>query len=83
MHPTFTLYIQKVFGHLMVLWIRSWVHPYTVTPVKVGPRYRKIGVRLSGNDAMMSLLRLFSTAVCILLSQLYMYKVFEHLRCCG
>jgi hypothetical protein len=36
-HPTFSFYVYKVFGHLKMLWIRSWVQPYNVTPVKVGP----------------------------------------------
>ena len=68
-----------MFGHLKMLWIRFWVQSYTVTPVKVGPRFWKIGVRLCGKDAMMSLLRLFSTTVCIKLSH-YMHKVFGLLK---
>jgi hypothetical protein len=73
--PLSQLYVHKVFEHLKMLWIRSWVHPYTVTLVKMGPRFRKIWVSLSENDAMMSLLRLFSTAHFIILSQ-YTYTKF-------
>jgi hypothetical protein len=26
-----------------MLWMGIWVHPYTVTPVRVGVKFRKIG----------------------------------------
>ncbi len=81
--PLLQLYIHKVFEHLQMLWIRSWVHPYTVTLVKVGPRFRKICVRLCENVAMMSLLRPFGPTVCIPLLHCTYIKCLGTLRCCG
>ncbi len=31
-----------------MLWMGIWVHPYTVLPVQVGPKFWKIWVRLLG-----------------------------------
>jgi hypothetical protein len=58
LHPTFTIYIYKVFEHLKMLWKSSLMWPYTDTPADGGPRFWEFGVRLSGHDAMMSWLRL-------------------------
>ena len=79
LHPTFTLYIYKVFEHLKMLWIGSWMRPCTDTSAEGGPRFWEIGVSLSEYDAMMSWLRLVSPADFIPLSH-YIYKVFEHLK---
>ncbi len=79
----FTIYTHKVFCHLKMLWIRSWVQSYTSTLMTVAADLGKNGVRLSGNDAMMSLLRLLSTTSCSTFSH-YMYiKCLSTLRCCG
>jgi hypothetical protein len=43
-----------------MLWMGIWVHPYTVTPVRVGVDFRKIGVWRSLSDAVVSWLRLCS-----------------------
>ena len=40
-----------------------WVHPYTVTSVRVGVDFRKIGVWLSLSDVVVSWLRLRSVPV--------------------
>jgi hypothetical protein len=33
-HPTSISYVYKVFHHFdMLLWMDTWVHPYTVRPV--------------------------------------------------
>ncbi len=47
-------YIYKVFEHLKILWISSRMQPYDDTMADGGSRFWVIGVRLSGNDAMMS-----------------------------
>ncbi len=52
-HPTLLLtsifYVLKVFEHLHMLWMGMWVHPYTLTPVHVGPNFGNMGVRVSPN----------------------------------
>ncbi len=78
-----SLYMYKVFEHLKMLWISSWIWPYTDTPANGGPRFWEIGVRLSGYDAMMSWLRLISPADCIPLSHHIYIKCLSTLRCCG
>jgi len=51
LHPTSILDVYKVFKkHLHMLWMGTWVHPYTVIPVQVGVKCLKIGVRQSPND---------------------------------
>jgi hypothetical protein len=47
-HPTLYLStsildVLKVFGHLLMVWMGIWVHPYTVTPVQVGAKFWKFG----------------------------------------
>ncbi len=66
-----------------MLWIGSWIRPYTDTPAEGGPRFWEIGVTLSGYDAMMSQFRLLSTADCIPLSHYIYIKYLSTLRCCG
>jgi hypothetical protein len=84
LHPTFTLCMYKVFEHLKMLWINSWMQPYNDTPAEGGPRFWEIGVTLSGYDAMMSWLRLLSPTDCILLSHYIYIKCLSTLRrCCG
>ena len=83
LHLTFTLYIYKVFEHLKMLWIGSWMRPYTDTPAEGGPRNWEIGVSLSEYNAMMSWLRLVSPADCIPLSHYIYIKCLSTLRCCG
>ncbi len=52
-HPTLLLtsisHVLKVFEHLHMLWMGMWVHPYTLTPVHVGPNFGNMGVRVSSN----------------------------------
>jgi hypothetical protein len=43
--------VLKVFEHLPMLWMRLWVHPYTVTPVPVGGEFAKLVVRQSPNNS--------------------------------
>ena len=45
LHPTSILVLEvyKVFEHLEMLWMGIWVHPYTVTPIRVGVNFRKTG----------------------------------------
>ena len=43
LHPTSILDVYKVFEHLEMLWMGIWVHPYTVTPIRVGVNFRKTG----------------------------------------
>ncbi len=76
-------YIYKVFDHLKILWISTWIQPNNDTPAEGWPRFWEIGVTLSGYDAMMSWLRLFSTADCIPLSHYIHIKCLSTLRCCG
>ena len=58
--------IYKVF-ELLVCCLKSiWLHPYTVTPAKLPP---DLGSQLqlrSGNDAMISCLRLISISDCFI-----------------
>ncbi len=82
LHPTFTLYINKVFKHLKMLWISPWTQPYNDTLADGGPRFWEIGVRLSGYDVVMSWLRLLSPTDCIPLSHYIYIKCFSTLRCC-
>ena len=42
-----------------------WVHPYTVTPVRVGVDFRKIGAWLNPSDVVKSWLRLQKASECI------------------
>jgi hypothetical protein len=74
LHPIFTSYIYKVFEHLKMLCINSWMRPYTDTPAEGWPRFWEIGVTLSGYDVMISWLRLLSLSNndCIPLSH-YIY----------
>ncbi len=65
LYLTFTLYIYKVFEHLKMLWISSWIRPYNDTPVDSGPRFWETGVKPRW---------LHPT------STIYIYKVFEHLK---
>ncbi len=52
-HPTLLLtsilHVLKVLEHLHMLWMGMWVHPYTLTPVHVGPNFGNMGVRVSPN----------------------------------
>jgi hypothetical protein len=41
-----------------MLWMGIWVHPYTVIPVQVGAKFRKIWIKQSSNDIMASWFRL-------------------------
>jgi hypothetical protein len=48
-----------------MLWMGIWVHPYTVTPVRVGVNVWKIGACLSPSDIVVSWLRLQTPKDCI------------------
>jgi hypothetical protein len=60
LHHTSILNAYKVSEHLhsMLLWMGTWVHPYTVILVEVGAKFWNIGVRWSPNDDVVSWLRL-------------------------
>jgi hypothetical protein len=77
-------YVCKVFEHLEMLWMGIWVHPYTVTPVRVGVDFREIGAWLSPSDFVVSCwLRLQNLIDCIP-QQWHIYeKCLGTLRCCG
>ncbi len=47
LYPTSILDVYKVFEQLEMLWMGIWVHPYTVTPIRVGMDLRDIGAWLS------------------------------------
>ena len=40
--------------YLEMLWMGIWVHPYTVTPVRVGVDFREIGAWRSPSDFVVS-----------------------------
>ena len=48
-----------------MLWMGIWVHPYTVTPVRVGVNFWKIGAWISPSDIVVSWLRLQTPIDCI------------------
>ena len=54
--------IYKGFEQLVCCLKGVWVHPYTVTPAKPAPDLGTQGHMRSGNDAIMSWLRLISTS---------------------
>ena len=47
-----------------MLWMVIWVHPYTVTPVRVRVDFRKNGAWLSPSDVVVSWLRLQTPKDC-------------------
>ncbi len=83
LHPTSISYAYKVFWHLDMLWMDTWVHPYTVIMVQVGVSFWKFGVWVRSNGVVVSLLRL-QTASEGIPHPYYMYtKCFSTLICCG
>ncbi len=55
---TSILDIYEVLFYHSMRYIGIQVHPYTMTPLKLGQMLAILGVMSSGNDAMMSWLRL-------------------------
>ena len=77
LHPTSILDVYKVFEQLEMLWMGIWVHPYTVTPVRVGVNFRKIG------DVVVSWSRLQTPKDCTPQPWHIYAKCFSSLRFCG
>ncbi len=79
LHPTFTLYIYKVFKHLKMLCIGSWMQPYTDTPAEGWPRFL-------GNWGNSEWIWCHDVMVVAIKHRwlhptfTYIYKVFEHLK---
>ncbi len=67
LHPTSKSYVYKVFQHIAKLWMGIWVLPYYTLLLlcQVGEDFRKIRVRLSPSDVVMSWLRLQNHLECI------------------
>jgi len=82
-HPTFISYYYKVFQHLDMPWMGIWVYHYMLCLCRSGVDFRKIGVRQSLSDVVMSWLRLQTCLECIP-HPCHMYtKCFSTLICCG
>ncbi len=76
-HPTSISYVYKVFQHLDMLWMDSWVHPYTDTCAgRVS--FWKVGVWVRANGVVVSWLRLQTASDCIP-NPYNLYKVLKHL----
>ncbi len=81
--PTSKFDVWKVFEHLHMLWIGMSVHPYTVTPGKIGPDFGNLGWVWLWNDGMKTLLRLYTTDDCFP-HPYWMYgKCLSTFICCG
>ena len=66
LHHTSIIHAYEVFEHLHMMWKGIWVHPFIVIMVEGGGgKFWKIGVRWSKNNIVVSLLRLFTTPLCI------------------
>ena len=66
-----------------MLWMGIWVHPYTVTPVRVGVDFSKFGAWLRLSDVVVSWLRFQTPKDCIPQPWHIYAKCFSRLRCCG
>ncbi len=83
-HPISISYVYKVFQHLGMPWMGTWVHPHTAALVcPVGLDFRKNGVWLSLSDVVMWWLRLQTTVDDIPLPYDMYTKCFITLVCCG
>jgi hypothetical protein len=84
LHPTSILDVENVTDYLEMLWMGIWVHPYTVTPVRVGVDFREIGAWRSPSDFVVSCwLRLQNLIDCIPQPWHIYAKCLSTLRCCG
>ena len=66
-----------------MLWMGTWVHPYSVSPVQVGVDLGKLRAWRSPSDVVRSWLRLQSLANCIPYPYHIHTKCFSTLICCG
>ncbi len=83
LHHISISYIYKVFYHIDMLWMGTWVGPNNVALVPRGLDIRKIGVGLSLSNAVMSWLRQGICKDCIPLPYHMYTKCFITLICCG
>jgi hypothetical protein len=74
------IWYMKVFEHLHMLWISIWVHPYTVTPGKVGPDFGNFDQ--CGYYEMMAQWHCWGCTPPLTDSHIHIgiWKVFEHLH---
>ena len=84
LHPTSILDVYKVFGHLEMLWMGIWVHPYLIYCAG-GVNFRENGAwpSLYLYDVVVSWLRLQTPNDCIPHPYWMYMKCLSTLRCCG
>jgi hypothetical protein len=81
---TSILNVYKVFEHLHMMWMGTWVHPYKVTPVQeVGAKFGNLRVRMRPSNIMVSCLEAANHPTLYLTSILNVYEALSTFICCG